>query len=84
VFEAKIEKTLELYSHANINVICMNSLNTVIANAIKKSKLGKASFHEHDIFSSSALEEKIRSDDTLFPYVIILMMLVILILLKYL
>jgi hypothetical protein len=33
------EKPLELYSHSN--VICMNSLNTVIANAIEKSKLGK-------------------------------------------
>jgi hypothetical protein len=31
------EKSLELYSHSN--VICMNSLNTVIANAIEKSKL---------------------------------------------
>jgi hypothetical protein len=34
VFEEKIEKPLELYSHAISNVICMNSLNTVIANAI--------------------------------------------------
>jgi hypothetical protein len=45
----------------------MNSLNTVIANAIEKSKLGEASFDEHDIFSSPALEEKICSDDTLSP-----------------
>jgi hypothetical protein len=40
VFEEKIEKLLELYSHANINIVGMNSLNTIIANAIEKSKLG--------------------------------------------
>jgi hypothetical protein len=28
------EKPFELYSHANRNVICMNSLNIIIANAI--------------------------------------------------
>jgi hypothetical protein len=67
VFEEKIKKPLELYSHANSNVICMNSLNTVIANALEKSKLGKAGFDGHDIFSSPALEEKICSYDTLSP-----------------
>jgi hypothetical protein len=67
VFEEKIEKPLELYSHANSNVICMNSLNTVIANVIEKSKLGEAGFVKHDIFSSPALVEKIRSDDILSP-----------------
>jgi hypothetical protein len=51
------EKPLELYSHSN--VICMNSLNIVIANAIEKSKLGEAGFVKHDIFSSPALVEKI-------------------------
>jgi hypothetical protein len=45
----------------------MNSLNTVIANAIEKSKLGEAGFDGHDIFSSPAVEEKICSDDTLSP-----------------
>jgi hypothetical protein len=67
VFEEKIEKPLELYLHANSNVVSMNSLNTVIANAIEKSKLGEAGFDEHDIFSSPALEEEIFSDDTLSP-----------------
>jgi hypothetical protein len=43
----------------------MNSLNTIIANARDKSKLGEASFY--DYFSSPALEEKIFSDDTLPP-----------------
>jgi hypothetical protein len=67
VFEEKIEKPLELYLHANSNVVSMNYSNTVIADAIKRSKLGEAGFHKHDIFSSPALEEKIRSDDTLSP-----------------
>ena len=39
LFEEKIRKPLELYLHANSNVISMNSLNTIIANAIEKSKL---------------------------------------------
>jgi hypothetical protein len=43
------EKPLELYSHSN--VICMNSLNIVIANAKERSKLGEAGFVKHDIFS---------------------------------
>jgi hypothetical protein len=42
-------------------------LNTVIANAIEKSRLGEAGFDKHDIFSSPALVEKIRSDDILSP-----------------
>jgi hypothetical protein len=67
VFEEKIEKHVELYLHANSNVVSMNSLNTIIANAIEKSKLGEASFDGHDIFSSPALEEKVCSDDTLSP-----------------
>jgi hypothetical protein len=64
VFEEKIRKPMELYLHANSNVISMNSLNTIIANAMEKSKLGEAGFDEHDIFSSPALEEKICYDDT--------------------
>jgi hypothetical protein len=34
VFEEKIEKPLELYSHTN-SVVSMNALNTVVANAIE-------------------------------------------------
>jgi hypothetical protein len=67
VFEEKIEKPLELYSHVNCNVICMNSLNTIIANAIEKSKLGEPGFDKHNIFSSPALVEKICSNDILSP-----------------
>jgi hypothetical protein len=44
------EKPVELYSHSN--VICMNSLNTIIANAIEKSKLGEAGFVKPDILVS--------------------------------
>jgi hypothetical protein len=67
VFQEKIKKPMEIYLHANSNVISMNSLNTIIANAMEKSKLGEACFDEHDLFSSPALEEKISSDDTLSP-----------------
>jgi hypothetical protein len=35
---------MKLYLHANINVISMNALNTIITNTMEKSKLGKASF----------------------------------------
>jgi hypothetical protein len=44
MFEEKIKKPMELYLHANSNVISMNSLNTIIANAMEKSKLGKLVF----------------------------------------
>jgi hypothetical protein len=64
-FEKKIEKPLELISHSN--VISTNALNTVIANAIEKAKLGEAGFVKHDIFSSPALVEKVCSDDILSP-----------------
>jgi hypothetical protein len=66
VFEEKIEKPLELNLHSN-SVVSMNALNTIIANAIEKSKLGEAGFVKHDIFSSPALVEKICSDDILSP-----------------
>lgn len=67
VFEEKIKKPMELYLHANSNVISMNSLNTIIANAMEKSKLGEASFYENDLFSSPSTEEKIYFDDTIPP-----------------
>jgi hypothetical protein len=44
VFEEKIKKPMELYLYANSNIIRMNSLNTIITNAKKNSKLGEASF----------------------------------------
>jgi hypothetical protein len=65
-FEEKIEKPLELNLHAN-SVVSMNALNTVIANAIEKSKLGKAGSVKLDIFSSPALVEKVCYDDILSP-----------------
>jgi hypothetical protein len=63
-FEEKIEKPLELNLLPN-SVVSMNALNIVIANAIEKSKLGKAGFVKHDIFSSPTLVEKICSDNIL-------------------
>jgi hypothetical protein len=67
VFEEKIKKPLELYLHANSYVISMNSLNTIIANGMEKSKLREAGFDEHDIFSPPSMEEKIYFDDTMPP-----------------
>ena len=40
---------MENYLHDGSNVISMNSLDTIIANAMEKSKLGEAGFDEHDI-----------------------------------
>jgi hypothetical protein len=65
-FEEKIEKPLELNLHAN-SIFSMDALNTVITNAIEKSKLGEAGFIKHDIFSSPALVDKVCSDDILSP-----------------
>src|SRR4051812_47728251 len=66
VFVEKIKKPMELYLHANSNVISMNSLDTLIANAMETSKLGEASFYENDLFSPPALEDSysIAYDDT--------------------
>ena len=58
---------MEPYLHANGNVISMNTLNTIVANAIENSKHGEAGFEEHDIFSPPSIEEKIFFDDTLPP-----------------
>ena len=63
----KLKKPMELYLLAGSNVISMNSLNTIIANAMEKSKLGEASFYENDLFSSPAFEEEICYDDTMPP-----------------
>src|SRR3954463_4663912 len=69
VFEEKIKKPMELYLHANGNVISMNSLNTIIANAMEKYKLREANFDENDLFSSLTLEDSysIAYDDTKPP-----------------
>jgi len=67
VFEEKIKKPMELYLHANSNVISMKSLNTIFANAMEKSMLGEACFDGHDLFSPPSTEEKIYFDDTIPP-----------------
>src|SRR5215216_3308226 len=43
---------MELYLNANSNVVSMILLDTTIANAIEKSKLGEASSYGNDLFSS--------------------------------
>jgi hypothetical protein len=45
----------------------MNFLNTIIANAMEKSKLGEASFYENELYSPPSTEEKIYFDDTMPP-----------------
>ena len=67
VFEEKIKKPMEICLHDSGNVFSINSLNTIIANAVEKSKLGEAGFDEHDIFSPPSFEEEIYFDDTLSP-----------------
>ena len=49
VFEEKIKKPMEPY-------LQVNALNTIIASATEKSKLGEANFYENDLFISPALE----------------------------
>ena len=67
-FEEKIKKPMEVCLHnSGSNVISMNSLNTIIANAMEKSKLGEASFYENDLFSPPSFEEKIYFDDIMPP-----------------
>ena len=57
VFEEKIKKAMENYLHDGSNVITINALNTIIANAMEKSKLGEAGFDEYDIFSPPNFED---------------------------
>ena len=53
--------------NSDSNVIIMNSLDTIIPNAMEKSKLGEASLYENDLFSSPALENKTCLDNALSP-----------------
>ena len=64
----KLKKPLEVSLHnSGSNVISINSLNTIIANAMEKSKLGEAVVDEYVILSPPSFEEKIFFDDTLPP-----------------
>ena len=49
------------------NAISMNSLNTIIPNAMENCKLGDASFDDYDLFSLPSCEEEICFDDTMAP-----------------
>ena len=59
MFEEKIKNAMENYLHDGSNVITINSLYTIIANAIEKSNLAEAGFDEYGIFSPASFEEKI-------------------------
>src|SRR5215203_4013955 len=68
VFEEKIKKPMELcLQNSCSNLISMNSLNTIIANAMEEFKLGEAGFDEYDIFSPPTIEEKINYDYNIPP-----------------
>ena len=58
---------MKVYLHASSNVISMNSLNTIISNAMENSKHGDVGFDEQDIFSPPSTEEKFCYDDTMPP-----------------
>ena len=58
---------MKLYLHASSNIISMNSLNTIIANAMENFKLGEVGFDEHAIFSPPSMEAKIYFHDTMPP-----------------
>ena len=77
-FEETFKKAMGVCLHnSDGNAISMNSLNTIIPNAMEKSKLGEASLYENDLFSSPALEKKIALIILCLLYVIILRILVI-------
>ena len=48
---------MEVCLHDSGNVFSINSLNTIIANAMESTKLGEASFDEYAIFSPPSFEE---------------------------
>ena len=67
-FEEKIKKPMEVCLHnSGSNVISINSLNTIIANAMEKSKLGEASLRKNNHFCSSDFEELFCHDNALPP-----------------
>src|SRR4051812_23364185 len=68
---------MELYFQADSNAIRINSLDTIIANAMEKSKLGEAGFDEHDIFSPEARRRKFTLMILCLLYMIITMMIVL-------
>ena len=67
VFEEKIKKPIETYLHDGSNVITINSLNTIIANAMEDFKLGEVGFDENNLFSPPGIEEKVYVDYDMPP-----------------
>ena len=66
-FEEIIKPMGVCLHNGDYNAISMNSLNTIIPNAMEKSKLGEASLYENDLFSPPSFEEEICFDDTMPP-----------------
>ena len=67
-FEEKIKKPMEACLHnSGSTVISMNSLDTIIVNAMEKPKLGEASLYKNNLFCSSALDEIFCLDNVLSP-----------------
>jgi hypothetical protein len=44
---------------AENQLVSMNALNTIVANATENSKLGELGFDENDLFSPPGIEEKV-------------------------
>ena len=66
-FEEKIKKPMENYLHDGSNVITINALNTIVANAMEEFKLGEVGFDENDLFSPPGIEEKVYVDYDMPP-----------------
>ena len=67
VFEEKIKTPMEVCLHnSGSNVISINSLDTIIFNAMEKPKLTEDSLSKNP-FCSSALEEVFCLDNALSP-----------------
>ena len=64
-FEEKIKKPMELYLHASSNVVILNSFNTILANAIEKSKLGEASFYKNKTVINDCNKHAQTSESTI-------------------
>lgn len=77
MFEEKIKKPMELYLNASSNVISMNSVNTIIDNAMENSKLGEASFYEMTFSVPQARRRKFTLMILCLLYMMITMMIML-------
>ena len=64
----KLKKPMELcLQNSCSNVFSMNSLNTIIANAMEEFNLGEVGFDDNDLFSPPGMEEKVYVDYDMPP-----------------